>query len=91
MVADAIISANADTIYKKTNSLEVNRYFILLIQIIKKRLESGCLTSIDFKNRTLKVRGKKLTEEQVLALEWLNENPDYIQVKLELWLSRRKK
>lgn len=50
---NAFIGANVDTIYRNTGSLEVNKYVKLIIQIVKKRIETKHITNIDWNNKTI--------------------------------------
>lgn len=86
----AFISSNLDSIFKRTNSFEVEKYLKLFKMIIKKRLETGFLTTTDFKNKTLKLKLKPLTEEQLKALEWIDRNEIFLKENIELLLKRRK-
>lgn len=87
----AFISSNLDSMYKRTHSFEIEKYFKLFKLIIKKRLETGFLTTTDFKNKTLKLKLKPLTEEQIKALEWINNNEIFLKENIEFLLKRRKK
>ncbi|WP_139373516.1 hypothetical protein [Prosthecobacter debontii] len=87
----AFISSNLDSMYKRTHSFEIEKYFKLFKLIIKKRLETGFLTTTDFKNKTLKLKLKPLTEEQIKALEWINNNELFLKENIEFLLKRRKK
>lgn len=87
----AFISSNLDSIYKRTHSFESEKYFKLFKLIIKKRLETGFLTTTDFKNKTLKLKLKPLTEEQIKALEWINNNELFLKENIEFLLKRRNK
>ena len=69
------ISSNTDIIYKKTESYDVEKYVILLIQIAKIRLKTKCLTKIDWKTKTIKVKKEsKLNEKQLATMEWVLNN-----------------
>ena len=87
----AFISSNLDSMYKRTHSFEIEKYFKLFKLIIKKRLETGFLTTTDFKNKTLKLKLKPLTGEQIKALEWINNNEIFLKENIEFLLKRRKK
>lgn len=71
----SFISSNTDIIYKKTESYDVEKYVILLIQIAKIRLKTKCLTKIDWKTKTIKVKKEsKLNEKQLATMEWVLNN-----------------
>ena len=69
------INSNVDSIYKKTKSEDVEKYIILLVQIAKMRLKTKHLTSIDWKNKQIKVKKlKELNDNQLEAMQWIVEN-----------------
>lgn len=69
------ISSNVDNIYKRTESYDVEKYVVLLIQIAKLRLKNKCSTKIDWKTKNIKiVKDSLLNENQLGAMEWVLNN-----------------
>ena len=75
---NGFITTNIDSIYVNTESLDTRKYFILLRQIARKRLETGRLTRINWLEKKIVVREKELSDEQRKAMEWILENDDLL-------------
>lgn len=66
MRAKAIIGANIGTTFDRTQSVEVEKYVVLIKQIVRKRLKYKCLTSLNMVTkqwRFFNKRGIKIVNE----------------------------
>lgn len=87
--ARAIISSNVGDAFVKTGSLETIKYIILIKQIVRKRLKYNCLTSLNWKRKEIKLRTRKiLDEDQKEILLWLQDNEDFLIKEIERLLKR---
>lgn len=83
------ISSNLDSIYIKTKSKDLNKYYKLIILISKKRVETGFKTNTQWKDKMIKVSKKKLTRTQIEAHQWILDHREEVRNYIRILLNRR--
>lgn len=83
------LNSNLNTIYEKTGSYDVEKYMNLLNKIIKIRLKTGTTTKIDFKNKKIVIKTKKLSNLNFLGLNYAVNNQAEMRLIIQQWLENR--
>lgn len=84
---NSFISSNVENIYKHTESKEIEKYVLLLVQIAKERLKTKNITRINWQYKKITTkRNKILNDKQIKTMEWVLNNKTlvYEKVKIEL-------
>lgn len=74
---DGFVSANIESIYRNTGSLDFKKY------LIKN-------TRINWITKRIEVKGKDLTDNQLKTMIWILKNDDYILWRIEDLVERFK-
>lgn len=83
------LNSNLNTIYEKTGSYDIKKYMNLLNKIIKIRLKTGTTTKIDFKNKKIVIKTKKLSNLNFLGLNYAKNNQVEMKKIVQKWLGNR--
>lgn len=77
------LNANIGIAFERTRSFETIKYIRLIRQIVKLRLETGCLTRTDWINKQIIVRRKKkLDERQLKTMLWIFNNWEEVETDI---------
>lgn len=85
-----IIYSNVKAGMNSTGSKEFNKYFILINQIFKKRLETGLKTRTSFTKRKIISTNEKLESNEIEAIKFFLNNKNYLEIVIEAILKYNK-
>lgn len=85
-----IIYSNVKAGMNSTGSKEFNKYFILINQIFKKRLETGLKTRTSFTKRKIISTNEKLESNEIETIKFFLNNKNYLEIVIEAILKYNK-
>lgn len=85
-----IIRSNVRAGINSTGNKEFNRYFILMNQIFKKRLETGLKTSTSFAQKKITSTNIKLKYDEIEAIKFFLNNKNYLEIAIKELLNQSK-